>query len=182
MQGTHQSPVNSPHKGQWRKALMFSLICTWTNGWVNNRDAGDLRCYQPHYDVTVMRYWDICTVRTHIYSTITLKVKPCYCWYFFIMQSTYWVFSGYTLEKDLYFRKRSPMYIGSSQHATYRIREYPEHYIHISTHAVQLKLFFRCTIAYSYAGSKKTNMSLDKNRTIMCKYNITDVKQMSWFM
>ena len=24
-------PVNSPHKGQWRRALMFSLICTWTN-------------------------------------------------------------------------------------------------------------------------------------------------------
>ena len=28
MQGIHQSPVNSPHKGQWRRALMFSLICT----------------------------------------------------------------------------------------------------------------------------------------------------------
>ena len=23
----HRSPVNSPHKGQWRGALMFSLIC-----------------------------------------------------------------------------------------------------------------------------------------------------------
>ena len=34
----HRSPVNSPHKGQWRGALMFSLICTWTNDWVNNRD------------------------------------------------------------------------------------------------------------------------------------------------
>ena len=22
---------------------MFPLICPWTNGWVNNRDAGDLR-------------------------------------------------------------------------------------------------------------------------------------------
>ena len=29
-------PVNSPHKGQWRGALMFSLICVWINGWVNN--------------------------------------------------------------------------------------------------------------------------------------------------
>ena len=28
MQGIHQSPLNSPHKGQWRRALMFSLICT----------------------------------------------------------------------------------------------------------------------------------------------------------
>ena len=26
-------PVNSPHKGQWRGTLMFSLICAWTNRW-----------------------------------------------------------------------------------------------------------------------------------------------------
>ena len=26
-----------PHKGQWRRALVFSLICVWTNDWVNNR-------------------------------------------------------------------------------------------------------------------------------------------------
>ena len=36
------SPVNSPHKGQWRRALMSSLICAWTSGWANNRDADDL--------------------------------------------------------------------------------------------------------------------------------------------
>ena len=33
----HRSPVNSPHKGQWRGALMFTLICGRINGWVNNR-------------------------------------------------------------------------------------------------------------------------------------------------
>ena len=38
----HRSTVNSTHKGQWRGALMFSLICTWINGWINNREAGDL--------------------------------------------------------------------------------------------------------------------------------------------
>ena len=54
VRGIHRSPVNSPHKGQWRRALMFSLISVWINGWVNNREAGDLRCYRPHYDVTVM--------------------------------------------------------------------------------------------------------------------------------
>ena len=32
-----------PHKGQWRWALMFSLITAWTNSWVNNRNPGDLR-------------------------------------------------------------------------------------------------------------------------------------------
>ena len=47
-------PVYSPHKGQWRGALTFSLICAWTNGWVNNRDAGNLRRHHANYDVTVM--------------------------------------------------------------------------------------------------------------------------------
>ena len=50
----HRSPVNSPQKGQWRGALVFSLICTRINGWVNNGEAGDLRRYRAHYDVTVM--------------------------------------------------------------------------------------------------------------------------------
>ena len=54
VQGIHQSPVNSPCKGQWCRALMFSLICAWLNGWVNNREAGDLRCHHAHYDIIVM--------------------------------------------------------------------------------------------------------------------------------
>ena len=33
---------------------MFSLICVWINGWVNNREAGDLRRHGAHYDVMVM--------------------------------------------------------------------------------------------------------------------------------
>ena len=52
--GIHRSTVNSPHKGQWRGALMFSLICVCINGWVNNREAGDVRRYRVHYDVIVM--------------------------------------------------------------------------------------------------------------------------------
>ena len=54
VRGIHRSPVNSPHKGQWRGALMFSLISIWINGWVNNREAVDSRRYRAHYDVTVM--------------------------------------------------------------------------------------------------------------------------------
>ena len=50
----HWSPVNSPHKGKWRGALLFSFICTRINGWVNNGEAGDLRRYRAHFDVTVM--------------------------------------------------------------------------------------------------------------------------------
>ena len=36
-----RSTVDSPYKGQWRGALIFSLICAWTNGWISvhrNRD------------------------------------------------------------------------------------------------------------------------------------------------
>ena len=52
--GNSRSPVNSPHKGQWRGALMFSLIYAWINSWVNKGEAGDLRHHRAHYDVTVM--------------------------------------------------------------------------------------------------------------------------------
>ena len=52
--GIHQSPVNSPHKDERIGALMLYLICAWTNGWVNNRNACDLRRHRTHYDVTVM--------------------------------------------------------------------------------------------------------------------------------
>ena len=54
VRGIHRGPVNSPHKGQWRGAFMFSLICAWINDWVNNRGAGDLRRHRVHYDVIVM--------------------------------------------------------------------------------------------------------------------------------
>ena len=71
VRGIHRSPVNSPHKGQRRGPLMFSLICVWINDWVNNRETGDLRRYRAHCDVTVMkwrkrprcqqqRHWPIC--------------------------------------------------------------------------------------------------------------------------
>ena len=58
VQEIHRSPVNSPHKGQWCGALMFSLICVLINSWENNREAGDLRRFSAHYDVIVMS-WDV---------------------------------------------------------------------------------------------------------------------------
>ena len=33
---------------------LFSLICAWISGWVNNGEAGDLRRHRAHYDVIVM--------------------------------------------------------------------------------------------------------------------------------
>ena len=65
VQGIHRSPVNSPHKGQWCKALMFSLICASISGWVKNEEAGDLRRNHNHYVVMVMvsMHWmAICTI------------------------------------------------------------------------------------------------------------------------
>ena len=50
VRGIHRSP----HNGQWRGALMFSLIYVWINGRVNNGEIIDLRRYRVHYDATVM--------------------------------------------------------------------------------------------------------------------------------
>ena len=49
--------------GHWwipfTKASDVGLWCSlwWTNGWANNRDAGDLRRHRTHYVVTVMICW-----------------------------------------------------------------------------------------------------------------------------
>ena len=51
----------SPHKGQWCGAVVFSLICVWINGWVNNREAGDLRRYPANYNVSVMILVLVCS-------------------------------------------------------------------------------------------------------------------------
>ena len=50
------SPVTGEFLAQrpWRGALVFSLICSWISGWVNNREASDSRRHRAHYDVTVM--------------------------------------------------------------------------------------------------------------------------------
>ena len=42
--------------------LVFSLIRAWTNGWVNNRGAGDLRRHRAHDDVIIMS-WQISWTR-----------------------------------------------------------------------------------------------------------------------
>ena len=58
-EGNHRSPVDSPHKGLWRGALVYSLISAWTNGWANNRDTCDLRCHHSHYGAIVMTYGSV---------------------------------------------------------------------------------------------------------------------------
>ena len=63
--------VNFPHKGQSRGALIFSLICAWINGWINNREAGDFRRQQAQYDVTVMVYLQSKHNQNQCWLTIT---------------------------------------------------------------------------------------------------------------
>ena len=79
--GNSPGPVNSPHKGQWRGALMFSLICVWINGWVNNREAGDLRRYRGHYDVNVMEYNNYAHASRSLLFSHLLLCKSMYSWF-----------------------------------------------------------------------------------------------------
>ena len=94
VRGIHQSPVNSPHKGQWRRFLMFSLICARINGWVNNREAGDLRRHRAYYDVTVMcnisrkKPYLEASLGIHSRTTALQSTKFCYFTTIFEMQNT----------------------------------------------------------------------------------------------
>ena len=54
---------------------MFSLIRVWINGWVNNGEAGDLRCYHAHFDVTIMRILRTADHRPMWYIDLTFEVK-----------------------------------------------------------------------------------------------------------
>ena len=66
---TGESP---PHKGQWRGALMFSLICAWT-------DAGDLWHHRAHCDVSVMlpRACDTTGARCNAAQDNIICSQPC---------------------------------------------------------------------------------------------------------
>ena len=83
------SPVNSPHKVQWRGALMFPLICVW-NGWVNNREASDLRLYCAHYDVIVMTLGY--QIQHNLLITVpALHISTSFLWcYSFLVCRKYW--------------------------------------------------------------------------------------------
>ena len=75
VRGIHRWPVNSPHKRPVTRSFdFFSLICTWINGWINNGEAGDLRCHRTHYD---------CTVMSHSFSSVPHHHQPNYDWCYF---------------------------------------------------------------------------------------------------
>ena len=80
VRGIHRSPVNSPHKGHWRGALMFSSIGTWINDWANSREAGDLRRHRAHCDVIVKNspysLLDLTKVIRPINATVLMSAIP----------------------------------------------------------------------------------------------------------
>ena len=84
--GIHRSPVNLPHNRRWLGASMFSLVCAWINGWVNNRGAGDLMRHSAHYDVIVMSWYVAISLPHHDDSSSPgAREVPSYqqssCWF-----------------------------------------------------------------------------------------------------
>ena len=75
VRGIHRSPMNSSHKGQLRRALIFSSICAWINSRVFNRKAGDLIRHRTHYDVIVMSATITATAAKTIETIMTIKSK-----------------------------------------------------------------------------------------------------------
>ena len=79
-------PCNWPfvwgiHRSRWilhtKASLMFSLICVWINGWVNNREAGDLRRHHGHYDDNVMMRSAHELNLQHVLGDYTSKITTC---------------------------------------------------------------------------------------------------------
>ena len=52
--GEFTGPGEFPTQRPVMRRFDVSLIRVWMNGWVNNRESGDLRRYRAHYDVSVM--------------------------------------------------------------------------------------------------------------------------------
>ena len=50
------SPVPDEFHAQRPETRSFDVFCAWINDWANNREAGDLRSYHAHYDVSVISY------------------------------------------------------------------------------------------------------------------------------
>ena len=55
VQGIHRPPVNSPHKGQWRGTLMFSLICVSWCWWFETQSRSSWRHCNARMDFNYLR-------------------------------------------------------------------------------------------------------------------------------
>ena len=93
-----KGPVNSPHKDQWRRALMFSLICAWISGRVTTREGRDLRRRRAHYDV-IVTHW-LVRPRYVLYGRLLNTLRPkkwlAFCrrlcnFFFIFLNETFWM-------------------------------------------------------------------------------------------
>ena len=90
VRGIHWSPVNPSQKGQWRGALMFSLIFAWKDGWENNPEVGGLRRHHidkyracsPHTNV----YYTTLTDSPQVISRLAVKYFHCNIFIFILSQ------------------------------------------------------------------------------------------------
>ena len=60
--GNSPVPDEFPTQRPVTQSFDVFFICVWINGWVNNPEAGDLRRYHTHYDVTLNDAWDYYTI------------------------------------------------------------------------------------------------------------------------
>ena len=105
-----------PHKGQWRGALTFPVICVSTNGWINNRDAGDLRRHRAHYDVTVivLRITKSCSQQAHSHHHhLPASVSD---YFQLVFSKTYRMNSEHTLKIILTYHSKQLNSVGSSRY------------------------------------------------------------------
>ena len=66
------SPVTAEFPPQWPVTQSFLWSASWINGWVNNREAGDLRRHHAHYDFIVM----IMSYRLLLQCLVSTKIIP----------------------------------------------------------------------------------------------------------
>ena len=71
VQGILRSPVNSPHKGQWRGAMMFSLICA-LNKQLSKQSWG------WWFEMPSRSLWHHCNaIWIHAASNIPVRISHC---------------------------------------------------------------------------------------------------------
>ena len=80
-----------PSQSQRHGALMCYLICARINGWVNNLEAGYLKCHRAHHDVIVI---DI--------DPFTLSFTECY--FIRLVATIIWIFMPIPLIMNCTFR------------------------------------------------------------------------------
>ena len=70
----HRSPEKSPHKGQRRGTLIFSLICSWINAGVNNREV----IWDAIALIMTSLWWRFISVVW--YTSDVMKIRECFNW------------------------------------------------------------------------------------------------------